>query len=70
MLIGNEIAIAMLQHARSIVFNEVYVLDVDVSEHFIGALATDEGDDLRFNACIKQCIGSGSTKAMCRDLRS
>ena len=70
MLIGDEIVIVMLQYASSVVFHEVSILDVEVSENFIGAPATDEGDDLRVNASIKQVIGSGSTKIVCRDICS
>ena len=70
MLIGDEIVSAMLQHAMSVVFHEVSVLDVEVSEHFIGAPETDEGGGLRFNVCIKQGIVTRSTKTLCRDFRS
>ena len=70
MLIGDEIAMAMLQHASSIVSHEVYVLDMEVLEHFIRVPATDEGDDLRVNACIKQGIGYGGTKTACQYVRS
>ena len=62
MLIGDEVVIAMLQHAISVVFHEVSFLDVDVLENFIGAPATYEGDDLRFNACINQGIDYSGTK--------
>ena len=70
MLIGDDIVIAMLKHASSVVFHDVSVLDVEVSEHFIRAPVTNEGDDLRFNSFIKQVIGSGSTKIACRYVRS
>ena len=48
-LIWDDIVINMLQHASSVVFHEVSVLDVAVSEHFMGAPVTDEDDDLRVN---------------------
>ena len=68
MLIGDEIVSAMLQHAMSVVFHEVSVLDVEVSEHTIRAPATNEGDEIRVNACIKHGIGSGGTKTACQDV--
>ena len=70
MLIGGDIVTAMLQHAISVVFHEVSVLDVEVSEHFIGAPATNEDDYLRFNACIKHIIGYRVMKTACRDVCS
>ena len=69
-LIGDDIIITMLQHVISVVFHDVSVVDVELSENFIGVLETDEGDDLRVNACIKQVIVSGSTKIVCRDICS
>ena len=64
-LLGDDIVITMLQHVISVVFHDVSVVDVEVSEHFIGVPETDEGDDLRVNACIKQGIGSGGRKTAC-----
>ena len=49
-LIGDDIIITMLQHVISVVFHDVSVVDVELSENFIGVLETDEGDDLRVNA--------------------
>ena len=70
MFIGDNIVISMLQHASIVVFHEVSILDVEVSDNFIGAPATDEGDDLRANECIKQGIGFGGTNTECQYVRS
>ena len=61
-LIGDWILIARLQHASSVVFHEVSILNAEVLENFIGDPATNEGDELRVNAWTNQGIGSGGTK--------
>ena len=68
MFIGDEIIIAMLQHASSVLFHEVSVLDLEISDNFFEKPANDEGDDFMVNVCIKQGIVSGGTKTACQDV--
>lgn len=42
---------------------------MEVTKHLIGAPGADETDNVRVNFCEEQGVGSGSTKASCRDVR-
>ena len=62
-LIGDQRVVPMLQHAGGIVLHEVAILDMQVSEHFVGTPPSNEGDDFRVNACIEQGVGASSAEA-------
>lgn len=39
-----------------------------VTEHLIGAPATDEANNVGVNFCKEQSVGTGGTEASCRDV--